>query len=135
MRQNQPPPPDMLNMTFEQLFPKKWLSPEHLHGRTAKAHIERASVEKVWDSRANNHTYKNCLWFEGKEKGLLLNQTQTAQLFEVTGATTVATAIGHTIVLRPTVERGKFTIAIDAMPADLPTSAKSAPTFIEEQGL
>jgi hypothetical protein len=133
MRQNQAPPPDMLHMTFEQLFPKKWLSPEHLQGRTAKAHIKRASVEKVWDARINNHTFKNCLWFEGKEKGLLLNQTQTAQLFDVTGAKTVAQSIGHTIVLRPTSHRGKFTIAIDAMPTDLHTPVK--PEFIEEQGL
>ena len=131
MRQYQAPPPDMLNMTFEQLFPKKWLSPEHLQGRTAKAHIARASVEKVWDARANNHTFKNCLWFEGKEKGLLLNQTQTAQLFEVTGAKTVAQSIGHAIVLRPANDRGKSTIAIDAMPTDL--YAPATPDFIEEQ--
>lgn len=119
MRQNQAPPPDLLNMPLEQLFPKRWLHHDHLLRKPRRVIIARASVESVFDTRQKLDTWKNCLWFERKEKGMLLNQSQTIALLKACRVNTVAQCVGHTIVLTPTWHNNNKTIAISAMPTDI----------------
>ena len=119
MKQTQPPPPDLLNMPLEQLFPKRWLHHDHLQRQPRRVFIEKATVEQVWDKRQKAHMWKNCLWFQGKEKGLLLNQTQTIQLLTALRVHTVAQCVGHIVVLTPTWHNNNKTIAISAMPTDI----------------
>lgn len=119
MPQTQSPKPDLLNMPLEQLFPKRWLHHDHLLGRPRPAMIVKATVEEVYDPKKKTTTFKTCLWFRNKEKGMLLNQTQTIALLRACRAHTVARCIGHAIILSPTWHNNQKTISISEMPTDI----------------
>lgn len=133
MRQNQSLSKNPLDMTLEELFPTQWLKAEHLRGRNVKVTIAKATVEMVYDRGTSKKQPKTCIWFEGKEKGLLIGKTHFTDLMKATGGTIARHFVGHQVILRPAITpAGQPTIAIDPMPDEVSSSAQPVP-FIESE--
>lgn len=56
-------------MRISEAYPTKYISAPDLQGRTATVVIDRVEMEKVGDDT------KPVVYFQGKEKGLVLNKT------------------------------------------------------------
>jgi|GEM_PF-2232837 len=110
-------------MNIEQLFPKKWLAPDDLAGHTVTVAIAAITLEKVRNPRTNREQDKLALTFHGKQKRLLINQTQAFAIAGITGSKETDTWPGHLITLSVTVaHNGAKTFAITA-PPDPPAQA------------
>ena len=58
-------------MNIDSAFPSKYLKASDLNGRTVKVKIGAIKMEEVGDDS------KPCLYFEGKDKGIVLNKTNS----------------------------------------------------------
>lgn len=76
------------------LYPSKFLKHSDLRGRTVKLKIARFDVEKIGDDT------KPVIYFDGKEKGLVLNKTN-AQVVASRYSPETSGWIGKEIELRP----------------------------------
>ena len=61
-------------MTFDDMFPGKFLKAADLNGHPVKAIIERVELRDVV-GQGKEQDYKPVLYFQGKQKGLILNKT------------------------------------------------------------
>ena len=71
-------------MKVNQMFPSKYLSAADLQGRQIQVIMDRVMMEQIRGEHGNEDKY--VLYFQGKEKGLVLN---------VTNANTIAEFYGH----------------------------------------
>lgn len=60
-------------MKLSQMFPSKWLSSDDIVGYTPTVTIRAITVERVGAPPKDEEKY--VMWFEGKQKGLILNKT------------------------------------------------------------
>lgn len=81
--------------TINDAFPSKHLKHEDLQGRRVNVVIETYQLEKIGDDK------KYVLYFQGKEKGLVLNVTKARMLEMLTGSDDFDKWIGTRITLRP----------------------------------
>ena len=110
-------------MNIAQLYPKKWLAPEDLAGRTVTVAIASVTLETVRNPRTNREENKLALAFHGKQKRLLINKTQAYALVAITGSEETDAWPGHLITLSVAVaHNGAKTFAITA-PPDPPAPA------------
>ena len=71
-------------MKVNQMFPSKYLSAADLQGRQVQVIMDRVMMEQIRGEHGTEDKY--VLYFQGKEKGLVLN---------VTNANTIAEFYGH----------------------------------------
>ena len=84
-------------MNLDQMYPSKWLKASDLQGQTIPVVIMRVVMEDVGDEAG-----KPVAYFQGKEKGLVLNKTNAMSIGVVHGQETEGW-VGKTIELFPTV--------------------------------
>ncbi len=84
-------------MNLDQMYPSKWLKAGDLQGQTIPVVITRIVMEDVGDEAG-----KPVAYFQGKEKGLVLNKTNAMSIGLVHGQDTDAWT-GKTIELFPAV--------------------------------
>lgn len=66
---------------MSEAFPSKYLRAADLHGRSVRVVIQRIEMESV----AQGEPAKPVLYFQGKEKGVVLNKTNAINLSSVFG--------------------------------------------------
>lgn len=80
----------------DQLYPSRYLKESDLRGRDVTVTINRVDIIKIGDDT------KPVAFFEGKEKGLVLNKTMFNTIAKVTGELDSDNWPGHKITLYPT---------------------------------
>lgn len=99
-------------MDINSVFPSNYIKADDLKGRDVTVIIERVDVVTMDDKKV-----KPCVYFRGKEKGLLLNKTNSMNIAEIYGPETGGW-IGQPIVIGPSwVDfQGKSTLSIRVRP-------------------
>ncbi len=98
--------------TLADLYPDRWIKPEHLQGHEVVVKIIGARVEE-FHQRDNTLKAGVVLSFERAQRKLILNKTQASSLVLILGSAAFADWVGRTICLAPsTAQNGKPTIAV-----------------------
>lgn len=69
-------------MHIDEAFPSKYLKASDLQGRNVTVKMGRAEVEKIGEDK------KLILYFQGKEKGMVLNKTNANNIASIYGGDT-----------------------------------------------
>ena len=88
----------MPNMS--QMFPSKWLRGPDLQGQEVPVVVSAVTLEEFDDQEKNTTAQKWCLWFTGKDKGLVLNKTNARTIADFYGDDT-DDWMGRTVTLYP----------------------------------
>lgn len=98
-------------MRRDDVFPSKWIKASDLQGRQVTVTIDRLEMETIGDET------KPVLYFIGKEKGMVLNQTNWGSIEPIAGEDTDQWH-NQKVVLFPTKVQfnGKMVDAIRIMP-------------------
>jgi hypothetical protein len=91
-------------MDIDQSFPSKYLKADDLQGREVEVTIDSVELNKM--GSADDAPEKPVVFFEGKEKGLVLNKTNSAVIKEAYGRLTEEWA-GQPLILYPTTTQFK----------------------------
>jgi len=83
-------------MNVNDAFPSKTLKASDLDGNQVTVTIARVEIEKMGTDQ------KPVVYFKGKDKGLVLNKTNSKRIVEITGSAETDDWKGHSIVLFPT---------------------------------
>ena len=70
-------------MDINAAFPSKWLKAADILGRTVPCIIHSVTIEKFQDG-----SEKPALWFQGKEKAMILNKTNAESISVIYGSDT-----------------------------------------------
>lgn len=107
-------------MRISQAFPSRWLKAADLGGRKVPVVIASSAIENIGDDAD-----KLVLYFQGKQKGLVLNVTNANMISEICGTDETDDWVGHEIVLFPT--RVDFQgRRVDAIRVDYPINGSGA---------
>jgi hypothetical protein len=87
-----------------------------LKGQAHKVKVEGVEVAEVFNPGRKKNEQKIILHLAGKKKVLSLNKTRTKQMIELTGTPEIEQWTGAEIMIEPTKQSGKDTIAIKAPP-------------------
>lgn len=79
-------------------FPSKYLKASDLQGRETTVTMDRVEYEPVGQKRE----MKAVLYFQGKDKGVVLNKTNANKITEIVGSALTEDWHGHRIKLYPT---------------------------------
>lgn len=100
-------------MNIQQIFPRKWLSPEDLNGRAVTVQIDAAVVEELRNPRTNKPEPKLVVSFAKATKRLIVNKTQAYAIASITGCQDTDGWRGKRITLSAaTAPNGKATILV-----------------------
>ena len=80
-------------MNITGAFPSSYLKAADLQGRRATVTIDRVAMEDIGDD------HKPVLYFQGKEKGVVLNKTNANMITEITGSDETEDWRGHAVML------------------------------------
>lgn len=83
---------------IQDAFPSKYLKANDLQGRDVVVTMDRVEFEPV----GNKREMKAVLYFQGKDKGLVLNKTNANKITEITGSALTEEWRGHRIRIYPT---------------------------------
>lgn len=109
--------------SIKDIFPDKWLRPEHLQGKRPTVVIEAVTVEQLYNPRAKKHESKLVVAFYGKQLRLVCNKTQAHALTDITGTDDYSTWLGHRVVLSTgRAPNGMDTILISPVPDAAPAA-------------
>lgn len=111
-------------MNVNELFPKKWLEPVDLAGRSVTVKIVGVGLEEVYDPRSRDMHMKLALTFEKASKRMLLNKTQAFAVAAATGSEETDGWIGKSITLAAGVTAARRPTIVVAPPK---ATAKPAP--------
>lgn len=118
-------------MKIGNAFPSDFLKAADLNGKTVRVTIESVTVEKIGDDQ------KPVLHFVGKDKGLVLNKTNSNRIVESVGSDETDDWEGWSFVLYPCKVdyQGKRVdaIRIDDRPGSTKPPA-NRPAVVEEDG-
>jgi len=114
-------------MNVNDLFPKKWLEPADLGGRSVSVKIVAVGLEEVYDPRSRDMHMKLAITFEKASKRMLLNKTQATAVAAATGSEETDDWIGKTIVLAAGQTQARRPTIVVA-PPKAKASAPAAPT-------
>lgn len=104
---------DATPKTVSELFPSKYLKVEDLQNKAFALTIQTVTLEKVHDTINREDTIKAIVWFDGAQKGLIVNKTQALALASITGTEEFSQWKGAKVHLRPgRSHNGKPTIVI-----------------------
>lgn len=97
-------------MDAKAIFPSKYIKAEDLQGKSVTVQIANLEIEQI----GKNKDERPVLYFRGKQKGLVLNKTNTNKICDILGSSETEEWFGQMIVLYPTeVEfQGSATLAI-----------------------
>ncbi len=84
---------------INEAFPSKWLRASDLKGQQPVVSIASVKFEAV----GQNKEMKAVVYFDGKEKGVVLNKTNANKITEIVGSALTEDWRGHQIRLYPTV--------------------------------
>jgi hypothetical protein len=100
-------------------FPSSYLKAADLQGRRAPVTVDRVAMEDIGGE------HKPVLFFQGKDRGLVLNKTNAAMIAEIAGSEETDEWKGVRIVLYPTKTdfQGK---RVDAIRVDYPEASAAA---------
>jgi len=73
-------------MNVNDLYPRKWLTPEDIQGRSVTVEIAAVSLETVRNPRTNTQEPKLCVAFKRAQRRMLLNKTQAFALADACGS-------------------------------------------------
>ncbi len=105
--------------SIKQLFPDRWLRPEHLRGKAHQVAVEAVTIEELWNPRSRVKEPKVVLSFHGKPLRLPLNKTQAFTVAAITRTQEIESWVGHQLVLSPGIAPNRSdTIAISALAND-----------------
>ena len=108
--------------SIKDLFPDKWLRPEHLRGRAVTVAVQGAQVEQLFNPRSRRNEPKLVLEFHGKQLRLPLNKTQAHAMAAITKTDDYTQWQGHQCVLSPGIAPNQQpTIQIAPVPEKPPT--------------
>ena len=96
------------------VYQSRYLKAADLQGRTVRVTIQKVSLEEFYDRERREQIQQAVLWFQGKQKGLVINKTRLTQLIEIFGSDETDQYLHQPVVLHPTKQRGKDTVAISA---------------------
>lgn len=82
-------------MRIGEAFPSNFLKVDDLKGKRIIVTMDRIEVQKIGDDT------KPVLFFQGKDKGLVLNKTNAITIAEITGTEEMDNWRGQKIVLHP----------------------------------
>jgi hypothetical protein len=101
-------------------FPSSYLKAADLQGRRVPVTVDRVAMEDIGGE------HKPVLFFQGKDRGLVLNKTNAAMIAEIAGSEETDEWKGVRIVLYPTKTdfQGK---RVDAIRVDYPENASARP--------
>jgi hypothetical protein len=85
-------------MNINSAFPSKYLKASDLGGRTVTVTVKDVKMEQVGQSR----DIKPVVYFEGKEKGLVLNKTNSNKIANIAGSGETDDWTGTQIQIYPT---------------------------------
>jgi hypothetical protein len=85
-------------MNIQESFPSKYIKAADLKGRAVPVTIDRVEMEQVGQAR----DMKPVLYFDGKEKGMVLNKTNANAIIHITQSPVTEEWAGHRILLYPT---------------------------------
>lgn len=108
-------------------YTSPWLKAADLQGRAHRLKVERATVEEVRQQDGSKEL-KIIVAFEKAKKRLICNKTQALALADAAHTEEFARWAGLTVVLEPTVSRGKDTINIRQLPPAQGNGAGAAAT-------
>ena len=114
-------------MKMSQAFPSSYLKAADLNGKAVRVTIESVSVEKIGDDT------KPVLHFVGKDKGLVLNKTNTFRIVEAVGSDETNDWEGWSVTLYACKVdfQGK---RVDALRVDYSDNAKPPVTNVNGNG-
>ncbi len=111
-------------MNIDQAFPSNYIKASDLAGRAVPVVIDRVAVEEV----GRNKDTKPVLYFRGKEKGLVLNRTNSNKIAELAGSKDTEDWTGVQIAIYPTnTEFGGETVECIRVKAVPPRQQQTAP--------
>lgn len=87
-------------MNVNDAFPSKTLKASDLNGNNVSVVISHVEMEKV--GSGTSAETKPVVYFQGKQKGLVLNKTNSKRITEIVGSSETDDWEGHSIVLYPT---------------------------------
>lgn len=85
--------------SIKELYPDKWLRPEHLQGKRAAVAIEAVTVELLYNPRTSKREPKLIVAFYGKSLRLICNKTQAHALATICRDNDYTAWVGHRVVL------------------------------------
>lgn len=108
-------------MNVNDQFPSKYLKAADLKGRRLQVKISEVLKEAI-----NDKDMKIVAYFNGKEKGLVLNKTNATSIAEIAQSPETDNWVNVDVVLYPTktMYSGQM---VDAIRIDWPPNAKPAP--------
>ena len=74
-------------MKFSEMYPSKYLKAADLNGNAVKAIIERVELQDVV-GQGKERDYKPVLFFQGKQKAIVLNKTNAQAIVDAYGEDT-----------------------------------------------
>jgi len=106
-------------MKLSKMFPRRYASGPDLQGRPVTLTIARVEREKMRVQASAPEVEKWVLYFQGAQKGVILNRTLAYQIAEALGCDDTEGWIGKPITLypEPMTVAGRKVIAIRARPA------------------
>lgn len=112
-------------LNINQAFSSKYLKHSDLNGKRVLVTIDQVTVETI--GQGNEQEQKPVLYFQGKDKGMVLNKTNAFSIAEIVGSEDTDHWKGHRIVLHQdrTMYQGKPTSCIRV--AAPPQDRKAAP--------
>lgn len=112
-------------MNIKSAFPSRFLKAADLQGRRVIATINTVSMEDIGDDGQ-----KPVVYFEGKDKGLVLNVTNANMIEEIAGSAETEEWGGVQIVMYPT--KVDFSgRRVDAIRVDYPANGKPKPPPVD----
>lgn len=117
------------------IYPKEWLTPEDLAGKSVTVEIMSVEIREFFNPQTRQKATKPVIAFKGAKRKLVANKTQSYRIAEIVGTDIFAQWPGHKITLsQARTNNGKDTIAIQGTAGSSPKAQEHAiPT--QEQAL
>ena len=88
-------------MKLDEMFPRKYLSGTDLQGKHVTVTIARVVKEKMYTRPGEGPQDKYVVFFDGKEKGLILGKLIASQIAKAVGSDDTQYWTGKRVVLYP----------------------------------
>jgi hypothetical protein len=103
--------------SISDIFPDRWLHPQHLQGKRPRVFVDAVCVESLFNPRSKKNEQKLVVAFHGKSLRLILNVTQARSLATICKTDDYSLWRGHEVVLSSgKAPNGADTILISPVP-------------------
>ena len=113
--------------SIKDLFPDRWLSPEHLAGRRPVVAIEAVTLETLYSAQTKKPEQKLVIQFHRATLRMICNKTQAFRLAELCKSENYLRWVGHQVSLSAgRAQNGKLTIIVGPIPDDTAADTKAS---------